>query len=68
MFRIEAMDWPAEESEIRRALEPIAGVRGLAGSVNVLMVHVRSMGMGVGRRFMGVLVTVAALWHHFVHM
>lgn len=38
------------------------------GSVNVLMVHVRSMGMGVGHRFMGVLVTVAALWHHKVHM
>jgi len=36
--------------------------------VNVLMVHVRSMGMGVGHRFMGVLVTVAALWHHIVHM
>lgn len=29
MFRIEAMDCAAEESEIRRALEPIAGVRGL---------------------------------------
>ncbi len=34
------------------------------GSVNVLMVHVRSMGMSVGHRFMGVLVTVAALGHH----
>ena len=29
MFRIEAMDCAAEESEIRRALESIAGVRGL---------------------------------------
>ena len=29
MFRIAAMDCAAEESEIRRALEPIAGVRGL---------------------------------------
>lgn len=28
-FRISAMDCAAEESEIRRALEPIAGVRGL---------------------------------------
>ena len=33
-----------------------------------MMVHVRSMGMGVGHRFMGVLVTVAALWNHKVHM
>ena len=29
MFRIAAMDCAAEESEIRRALEPVVGVRGL---------------------------------------
>ena len=32
------------------------------------MVHVRSMGMGVGHRLMGVLVAVAASWHYYVHM
>ena len=36
--------------------------------MNVLMVHVRSMGMGVGHRLMGVLVAVAASWHYYVHM
>lgn len=29
VFRISTMDCAAEESEIRRALEPISGVRGL---------------------------------------
>jgi hypothetical protein len=38
------------------------------GSVNVLMVHVRSMRMGVGHRLMGVLMAVAARWHYIVHM
>ena len=38
------------------------------GSVNMLMVHIWCVGMGVDHRFMGVLVTVAALWHHIVQM
>ena len=38
------------------------------GSVNVLMVHIWCMVVSVGHRLMGVLVTVAALWHHIVHM
>ncbi len=38
------------------------------GSVNVLMVHIWCVGMSVGHRFMSVLVTVAALWHHIMHM
>lgn len=29
MFRIAAMDCASEESEIRRALEPVSGIRGL---------------------------------------
>lgn len=29
VFRIAAMDCAAEESEIRRALEPVSGIRGL---------------------------------------
>ena len=36
--------------------------------MNVLVMHVRSMGMGMRHRFMGVFVTVAALRHRIVHV